>query len=297
MGCPGGDKPGGDAKAKCGELAVLASGVGASPNAAWFARLGSVVSAFIVAGAAFNRGVGKINALATSGLFASFAAACVVGASGISGKLLLASNFVAAAPALPAIMQTMTYAEAIPTVVDMCRGSRAKVRRVLALGSLGPAVMYALWLAVTLGRGSLAEYAASGGDLAGKILADGGVLGMATALIATCASVSTLIGCYLALSRFNADTFSLPLNKGCMKLVVLTVLPSLLVSMKGPELYFLMIKFAGTVPVAFLWGVMPPLVMWTMLRGDGKLTALWKTVLGAGAAGSAVAMALGARAM
>ena len=283
--------------AKCGELAVLASGVGASPNAAWFARLGSVVSAFIVAGAAFNRGVGKINALATSGLFASFAAACVVGASGISGKLLLASNLVAAAPALPAIMQTMTYAEAIPTVVDMCRGSRAKVRRVLALGSLGPAVMYALWLAVTLGRGSLAEYAASGGDLAGKILADGGVLGMATALIATCASVSTLIGCYLALSRFNADTFSLPLNKGCMKLVVLTVLPSLLVSMKGPELYFLMIKFAGTVPVAFLWGVMPPLVMWTMLRGDGKLTALWKIVLGAGAAGSAVAMALGARAM
>ena len=67
--------------------------------------------------------------------------------------------------------------------------------------------------------------------------------------------------------------------------------------MKGPELYYLMIKFAGTVPVAFLWGVMPPLVMWTMLRGDGKLTALWKTVLGAGAAGSAVAMALGARAM
>ena len=232
--------------------------------------------------------VGKINALATSGLFASLAAACVVGASGISGKLLpRESTLVAAAPALPAIMQTMTYAEAIPTVVDMCRGSRAvSVRRVLALGSLGPAVMYALWLAVTLGRGSLAEYAASGGDLAGKILADGGVLGMATALIATCASVSTLIGCYLALSRFNADTFSLPLNKGCMKLVVLTVLPSLLVSMKGPELYFLMIKFAGTVPVAFLWGVMPPLVMWTMLRGGGKLTALWKTVLGAGAAGA-----------
>ena len=283
--------------AKCGDLAVLASGVGASPNAAWFARLGSAVSAFIVAGAAFNRGVGKINALATSGLFASFAAACVVGASGISGKLLLASNLVAAAPALPAIMQTMTYAEAIPTVVDMCRGSRAKVRRVLVLGSLGPAVMYALWLAVTLGRGSLAEFAASGGDLAGKILADGGLLGMATALIATCASVSTLIGCYLALSRFNADTFSLPLNKGCMKLVALTVLPSLLVSMKGPELYFLMIKFAGTVPVAFLWGVMPPLVMWTMLRGDGKLTTPWKTVLGAGAAGSAVAMAFGALAM
>ena len=38
----------------------------------------------------------------------------------------------AAIPALPAVLQTMTYAEAIPTVVDMCRG-REKVRRVLTV--------------------------------------------------------------------------------------------------------------------------------------------------------------------
>ena len=54
--------------------------------------------------------------------------------------------------------------------------------------------------------------------------------------------------------------------------------------MKGPELYFLMIKFAGTVPVAFLSGVTPPVGDVDHARGDGKLTALWKTVLGAGAA-------------
>jgi hypothetical protein len=57
------------------------------------------------------------------------------------------------------------------------RGSRAKVRRVLALGSLGPTIMYTLWLAVTLGRRELAVFGASGGDLAAKILADGGALG------------------------------------------------------------------------------------------------------------------------
>ena len=290
--------------AKCSELAALFAGfdvtsrhVASAAAGVWVGRLGAVAAAFAIAFAAFDPNVGKINAAATAGLFLGFFAALVFGFGGVNPKLLLASNLVAAAPALPAIAQTMTYAEAIPTVVDMCRGSRVKVRRVLALGSAGPALMYALWLAVTLGRASLADFAAGGGDLAAKILAEGGPLGCATAAIATCASVSTLIGCYLALSRFHADTFKLNLSRRNLKLVSLTVLPSLLVSMKGPEMYHLMIKFAGTVPVAFLWGVMPPLVYWKQLKGEGKLTVRWAAYLAAGTLGSAVAMAIGARSM
>ena len=301
--------------AKCGELVATAvfggaaaagaggGGVGGGSAAAaaatvvWVSRLGSVVAAATLSAAALSRGAGRINAVATAGLFGGFASACVVGAPGVNPALLLTSNLAAAAPALPAIMQTMTYAEAIPTVVDMCRGSRAKTRRVLALGSLGPALMYALWLAVTLGRDSLAKCAAAGGDLAGKILAEGGALGLATATIAACASASTLIGCYLALSRFNADAFDTNLSARNVKLVALTVLPSLLVSMKGPELYYLMIKFAGTVPVAFLWGVLPPLVCWRMLDGEKRLTGAWRAVLGTGAIGSTIAMAVGAMTM
>jgi len=292
--------------AKCSELASLFAGfdvaskgtaVASAAAGVWVGRFGAVASAFAIAFAAFDPNVGKINAGATAGLFLGFFTALVFGFGGVDPKLLLASNLVAAAPALPAIAQTMTYAEAIPTVVDMCRGSRVKVRRVLALGSLGPALMYALWLAVTLGRASLADFAAGGGDLAAKILADGGPLGYATAAIATCASVSTLIGCYLALSRFHADTFKLNLSRRNLKLVSLTVLPSLLVSMKGPEMYHLMIKFAGTVPVAFLWGVMPPLVYWKQLKGEGKLTVRWAVYLAVGTLGSAVAMAIGARSM
>lgn len=295
--------------AKCGELTAVfagfdaasagagAGGFGSVVNGIWVGRFGAVAAAFAIAFAAFDPSVGKINACATAGLFLGFLLALVFGIGGVDPTLLVAGNLVAAAPALPAIAQTMTYAEAIPTVVDMCRGSRVKVQRVLALGSLGPAVMYALWLAVTLGRASLADFAASGGDLAAKILAEGGPLGCATAAIATCASVSTLIGCYLALSRFHADTFKLNLSRRNVKLVGITVLPSLLVSMKGPEMYHLMIKFAGTVPVAFLWGVMPPLVYWKMLKGEGKLTVRWAVYLAAGTLGSAVAMAIGARSM
>ena len=101
----------------------------------------------------------------------------------------------------------------------------------------------------------------------------------------------------MALSRFHADTFKLNLSRRNVKLVGITVLPSLPVSMKGPEMYHLMIKFAGTVPVAFLWGVMPPLVYWKMLKGEGKLTVRWAVYLAAGTLGSAVAMAIGARSM
>ena len=43
----------------------------------------------------------------------------------------------------------------------------------------------------------------AGGDLAGMLLQGGGVLGAATAGIAIFASVSTLIGCYLAGGLFR----------------------------------------------------------------------------------------------
>ena len=73
----------------------------------------------------------------------------------------------------------------------------------------------------------------------------------------------------------------------------MTVLPSLVLAMKGPELYYLMIKFAGTVPVAFLWGVLPPLVMWKQFSGDQKLGNGLRALLAAGVAISLAAMGYG----
>ena len=66
---------------------------------------------------------------------------------------IMVASFASAVPALPAFAQIMTYGEAIPTVVDMLRGDRQRVRRVLAIGTLTPVSMYMVWLAVTLGGG------------------------------------------------------------------------------------------------------------------------------------------------
>ena len=186
----------------------------------WATRLGTL-SAVIIMGAAFRRDVGRINALATTGLFCSFAAACLAGAAGISADALAKANLLLAMRA-PAIMQAII--PAIPTVVDVS-GSRKKI------GACSPSeasvtLMYMLWLAVTLGRRDLAAFGASGGGWRRRS-SPPVTSRPATTSIAVCASIGTLIGCYLALSRFNADTFHLPLNKGCKKLLALTVLPSL----------------------------------------------------------------------
>ena len=89
--------------AKCGQLAALATGVAANGGACvWATRLGTLLTALVIAGAAFRRDVGRINALATTGLFCSFAAACLAGAAGISTNALAKANLLLAVPALPA---------------------------------------------------------------------------------------------------------------------------------------------------------------------------------------------------
>ena len=77
--------------AKCGQLAALATGVAAERRRGC-TRLGTLLRALVIAGAAFRRDVGRINALATTGLFCSFAAACLAGAASISTNALAKAN-------------------------------------------------------------------------------------------------------------------------------------------------------------------------------------------------------------
>ena len=61
-----------------------------------------------------------------------------------------------------------------------------------------------------------------------------------------------------------------------------------------------MIKFAGRCPwrsCARGGRRLPPLVCWRMLDGEKRLTGAWRAVLGTGAIGSTIAMAVGAMTM
>jgi len=108
------------------------------------------------------------------------------------------------------------------------------------------------------------------------MLESGGILGGATASVAIAASISTLIGGYLALSRFCADALKKKTVSHSKSVIALTLLPSLLFACKGPDVYFSALEFSGAVVVIILWGILPPLLAKSLWKREGAFTEIRK---------------------
>jgi len=272
--------------AKCGSLANFFS------NGAISHVMGAFVTAAVIGAVSFSRMAAKVNAVATVGIFASFLAICVFGVQNLSPSKLAFMNFAAALPALPGLVQLYTYGECLPTIVDMLRGDRKRIRRVILLGTTVPLAMYTLWLIVSLAQSG--AWAGSS-DLAQTLLESGGILGSATASVAVTASISTLIGGYLALSRFCADALKKKTVTHSKSVIALTLIPSLLFAFKGPEVYFSALKFSGAVVVVILWGLIPPLMAYSLWNREGTLSMARKNLVYAWTAVASVALAFGTK--
>jgi len=272
--------------AKCGALASFFSG-GAISHIA-----GAFITAAVFGAVSFSKSAAKVNAVATVGIFMSFLAICIFGVQNLEPSKLGFMNFSAALPALPGLVALYTYGECLPTIVDMLRGDRTRIRKVIIQGTLVPLGMYTMWLMVSLAQtGAWAGNA----DLAQTMLESGGILGFATASVAITASVSTLIGGYLALSRFCADALKKKSVAQSKSVVALTLIPSLLVAFKGPEVYFSAIKFSGAIVSVILWGLIPPMMAHSLWEREGTLSIERKTVLSAWTALAYVALFFGTR--
>ena len=274
--------------AKCGSLASFFSG-GAVSHV-----FGAAVTAAVVGYVSFSNKAAKVNAYATVGIFISFAAICVFGVTNLMPSKLTFMNFAAAMPALPGLVQMYTYGECLPTLVDMLRGDRERIRRVILLGTSVPLAMYTCWLVVSLAQ---SDAWAGSADLAQSMLEGGGVLGGATASVAIAASVSTLIGGYLALSRFCADALKKKTVSHSKSVIALTLLPSLLFAFKGPEVYFSALKFSGAVVVIILWGILPPLLAKSLWKREGAFTEIRKFFVYVWTTLASVALCFGVRSL
>ena len=272
--------------AKCGQLANVFSGGAVSHMA------GAAITAGLIGIAAFSKAAAKINAVATVGIFTSFAVICAAGASNLALNKLAFMNFAATLPALPGLFQLFTYGECLPTIVDMLRGDRERIRRVIVLGTLVPLFMYTLWMFVALAQNGNWEGSV---DLAQTMLESGGVLGNATAAVAITASISTLIGGYLALSRFCADALKKKTVSGSKSVIALTLIPSLLFAFKGPEVYFSALHFSGAVVVVILWLLLPPLMSKALWMREGKFSRSRKTLVNVWTVIASIALFFGVR--
>ncbi len=272
--------------AKCGALAYFFS------NGAVSHMSGAAMTAATIGAVSFSRMAAKVNAYATVGIFVSFTAICVFGMANLAPSNLAFMNFAAALPALPGLFQLYTYGECLPTLVDMLRGDRRRIRRVILTGTTVPLLMYTAWLFVALAQnGSWASSA----DLAQSMLESGGVLGAATASVAIAASISTLIGGYLALSRFCADALRKKTVAHSKSVISLTLLPSLFFAFKGPEVYFSALQFSGAVVVIILWGILPPLMAKALWTREGRFDEIKKSLVYVWTSVASVALGFGVR--
>ena len=272
--------------AKCGQLASVFS------NGAVSHVAGAAMTAGLIGFAAFSKSAAKINAVATVGIFASFAVICATGSTTLALNKLAFMNFAATLPALPGLFQLFTYGECLPTLVDMLRGDRERIRKVILLGTSVPLFMYVAWMIVALAQTGAWE---GSNDLAQTMLESGGLLGNATAAVAITASVSTLIGGYLALSRFCADALKKKTVSGSKSVIALTLIPSLLFAFKGPEVYFSAIHFSGAVVVVILWGILPPLLSKSLWMREGKFHGQRKILVNVWTSIASVALFFGVK--
>jgi tyrosine-specific transport protein len=113
--------------------------------------------------------------------------------------------------------------------------------------------------------------------------------------VAITAAISTLIGGYLALSRFCADALKKKTVAHSKSVISLTLLPSLFFAFKGPDVYFSALKFSGAVVVVILWGILPPLMAKALWTREGSFNKIKKSLVYVWTSIASVALGFGVR--
>ena len=224
-----------------------------------------------------------VNGMLTLGFVAAMASIFTVSSSLATPAFLVRSDWTAALPSMPTLMQLHAYHESIPTVVEALRGDRKRVRRVIWLGSL---TLLAIQLGWSLYGIALVPPAALAGgvrmDPVDVLLKAGGGVAIATAASAICAVTTTILGMNRALHRCFADTVRDAATSAGKRWVKLRTIALYSVCTLGPavvasrasakQMFFGALDFGGAYPVTFLWGLAPPLIALSLrsVRNPGK---------------------------
>jgi hypothetical protein len=195
-------------------------------------------------------------------------------------------------PAAPTLLQLHVYCEVVPVVCSCLSYARARVRRVIVVGSLALLAIQLFWssLGIALVAPSLGGGALRADPVASLMLAHGYV-GAATAATAATAVLTTILGTARALHIFSLDATRASKTAGApsssasagaggragggglpsLLLYAATIaIPTTIATTAGSTAaYFGAIDLAGAYPVALLWGLVPPLMAMRRRRTMG----------------------------
>lgn len=228
-----------------------------------------------------TRAVDRINLLMFSGVLISYILFILFSASHVEVAKLTQQDWGKAWAAVPILFTAFTFQVILPTLVTYMKGDMGKVRKAIFYGTSIPLVVYIIWQVLILGivpvEGpyGLIDAATRGENAVMPLkhfVGNPVVIGIGRAF-----AFFTMTASYIALSLafldFLADGLKVQkvgLKKGILCLGVF--LPPLIISIYNPNIFLNALRYAGGISCATLFGLFPPLMVWSGRYRKGHTT-------------------------
>jgi len=218
-----------------------------------------------------TRSVDRLNMLLISGVVLFYLGFVFVSIGSVQLELLNYSNWGKAWFALPILFTAFTYQVIIPTLMTYMERNVKKIRLAILFGSSIPLVIYLIWeflilgIVPTEGAHGLNETAIAGYNAVEplKYFVQSGWILTFSNWFAFFALTTSFIP--LALSFFDFLADGLKWNKRGTHRAGLTLavfgIPAL-IALLYPNIFLIALGYAGGISCAFLFGLMPPVLVW-----------------------------------
>jgi tyrosine-specific transport protein len=214
---------------------------------------------------------GRVNSLLMFGLIISYLCFVILGFPYIDFQLLTFSDWSQAPTALPIAFTSFAYQGIIPTLVAYFQYDIKKARKAILIGSFIPFITYSIWQALIMGiipvDGPHGLSAALQSDLNAcqplNFYISNVYICTVAKYFAFFALVTSFLGVTLGLRDFLAD--SLKIKKtitGKIGICFLVFTPPLVIAAIYPNIFLVMLEYAGGVGCALLLGLLPVIMVW-----------------------------------
>ncbi len=217
------------------------------------------------------RSVDRLNLFLISGVILFYFGFIAVSYSYVTPSLLTHAHWGKAWLALPILFTAFTYQVIIPTLINYLQRDIRKVRKTIIIGSTIPLAIYLVWELLILGivplegEGGLAEAARLGHNAIGPLrqFVQSPHLFTLGKYFAFFALTTSYVPLALSFFDFLADGFRWKKDGAHRFLLCLIVFGiPLLIAILYPRIFLVALSYAGGISCAFLFGLMPPLLVW-----------------------------------
>ncbi len=215
--------------------------------------------------------VDRLNMILISGVILCYLTFIGVSVGSINTKLLSYAKWTQAWYALPILFTAFSYQVIIPTLVTYMKRNIPKIRLALFWGTLIPFVIYLIWEFLILGiipvegTNGLIEAGKLGKNAVEPLrhYVQSPIIFDIGKYFAFFALTTSFIPLALAFFDFLADGLKWH-KKGTKRLILCLCVFGipLVIALKYPQIFIVALGYAGGISCAFLFGLMPPLLVW-----------------------------------